>query len=142
MDYQETPPASSPLDNFFNIAFDAALRAQVKQAAVWAKVCTLCAFIGYGIALVVAIFGQPDAGYVRAGSIAVVLITILIGGCINYFLYRFAVATARGMDTMDSIKTNEGFDNLRIYFKVTGILLIIGLSLGTLIVLFAIGMGH
>lgn len=146
MEEQQTSPDSNALENFFNIALDAGMRAQIKQAAVWAKICTLCAFIGYGIALIVAIFGRQ--GYstdseqgtriesmVRAGSIGTVLIAIVIGGVINYFLYRFAVATAKGLDTMDSTKTNEGFNNLRIYFKVCGILLIIGLSLGALGVL-------
>ncbi|GGB24612.1 hypothetical protein [Puia dinghuensis] len=149
MEDQQTFSASNSLDNFFNIAFDTTTRAQIKQAAVWAKVCTLCAFIGYGVALVVAIFGnrvlstdteeavQISASF-RTGNIIGVIITSGIGAIINFFLYRFAVATARGMDSMDSIKTNEGFNSLRIYFKIYGILLIIGLSLAVLAVLFTI----
>lgn len=151
MENQETTPISGQLDNFFNIAFDPATRAQVRQAAVWAKVCTLCAFVGYGIALIVAIFGRPNysgdtegarvTGFLQAGNLAGVLIGTLIGVTINYFLYRFAVAAIRGMDTMDSIKTNEGFDNLRLYFKIIGILLIIVFSFGALALLFVIGAG-
>jgi hypothetical protein len=143
------------LDNFFNIAFDAGARGQLRQVALWAKICTLCAFIGYGIALIVAIFGHKDysleageisfGAYVRSGSsISGVLVSILVGGIINYFLYRFAVAAGRGVESMDTLKVNEGFNNLRIYFKILGIILIICLSLvalGLLIGLIALGAG-
>jgi hypothetical protein len=155
MENQQTPPASNQLENFFNISFDAATRAHIKQAAVWAKITSLCAFIGYGISLVVAIFGRQDYSenteslrvgtYYRAGNIFGVLIVIVIGGIINYFLYRFAAAAAAGVDAMDNIRTNEGFNSLRIYFKICGILLIIGLSilaLILLIVLLSAGLGH
>lgn len=138
MEEQHTPSESNALENFFNISFDAAIRAQIRQAAVWAKICALCAFIGYAISLIVAIFGQTPSldssgaaganSLLRAGTIGGVLLSILIGGLINYFLYRFAVATIRGLDGMDSTQTNEGFNNLRLYFKICGILLIIVFS--------------
>ena len=144
MEDQQITPASNPLDNFFNIAFDAGTRAQIKQAALWAKICTLCAFVGYAIALVVAFFGQQEVEYsvssegVQAGSlvrttaILSALVSAAIGIFINYFLYRFAVSTARGMDSMDSIRTNEGFNSLRRYFKIYGIIFIIALCVAAL----------
>lgn len=151
MENQQLPPESQSLDNFFNIAFDASLRAQIRQAAVWAKICTLSAFIGYGIALVVAFFGQyspeieaMEGNFVRTTSVVSALVTTAFGTLINYFLYRFAVATIRGMDSMDNVKANQGFNSLRIYFKICGILLIIVLSLGALAFLLAIigGLGR
>jgi hypothetical protein len=148
MEDQQLPPESNQLDNFFNIAFDASTRAQIRQAAVWAKICSLCAFIGYAIALIVTIFGRQGysaetegigvSGSFQTGTFLGSLITTAIGVIINYFLYRFAEATVRGMDTMDSVKTNEGFNNLRIYFRICGILLIIGLSFALLVILFAV----
>jgi heme/copper-type cytochrome/quinol oxidase subunit 2 len=148
MEEQQTPPESNALENFFNISLDAGMRAQIRQAAVWAKICTLCAFIGYGISLIVALFGQEAeladtsesvGNMVRAGRIGTILISVIIGGIVNYFLYRFAVATIKGMNDLDTIKTNEGFNNLRVYFKACGILLIIILSLAALfmVVVFA-----
>lgn len=151
MENQQLPAESKSLDNFFNIAFDASLRAQIRQAAVWAKICTLSAFIGYAIALVVAFFGQyspeieaMEGNVVRTTSIVSALVTTAIGAIINYFLYRFAVATAKGMDSMDNVRTNEGFNSLRIYFKIYGVILIIVLSLAALVFLFAIigGLGR
>jgi hypothetical protein len=153
MEDQQIPPVTDQLENFFNISFDEAARAQIKQAAIWAKVVTLCAFIGYAVALVGAIFGQTAyqsdyssngeviSGYLRTSNMAGVIISIGFGVFINYFLYRFAVATAKGMDNMDSIKTNEGFNNLRRYFKICGILIIIGLSFVVLALLIGIVAG-
>jgi hypothetical protein len=153
MEDQQIPPVTNQLENFFNISFDEAARAQIKQAAVWAKVITLCAFAGYAVVLVVAIFGQTAyqsdfssngeviGGYVRSGNMVTVILTIGLGVFINYFLYRFAVATVKGMDNMDPIKTNEGFNNLRRYFKIYGILIIIVLSFLVLALLIGIVAG-
>lgn len=148
MENQQLLPESPSLDNFFNIAFDASMRAQIRQAAVWAKICTLSAFVGYVIVLVVAFFGQYspelesiEGNSLRTMSVVSALISTAFGAIINYFLYRFAVATIRGMDSMDNVKTNEGFNNLRIYFKIYGIILIIVLSLAALAFVFAILMG-
>lgn len=156
MENQQYSEVSNPLDNFFNISFDAQTRAQIKLAALWARICSLCAFIGYGVSLVVVIFGHPDysmeaegfsvGAYIRSGkSIWTVLISAAIGTLINYFLYRFATATAQGMNSLDNIKTNEGFNSLRVYFKIYGIALIIALSLAALallIYLIAFGLGR
>jgi hypothetical protein len=156
MEDQQIPPATNQPENFFSISFDEATRVQIKQAALWAKVITLCAFAGYAVALVVAIFGQTAyqtdyssyssngevmGGYVRTGNMVGVIITIALGVFINYFLYRFAVATAKGMDNMDSVKTNEGFNNLRRYFKIYGILIIIVLCFAVLGLLLALVVG-
>jgi hypothetical protein len=148
MENQQSPPASSPLDNFFNLVFDETTRTQIRTAAQWARISALCAFIGYGVALIVAIFGQQGelvqgegfrfGGVSRVGNVLGTLIAAGIGVFINYFLYRFATAAAQGMNAMDSVRTNEGFNNLRIYFRVLGIIIIILLSLMVLIFLFAI----
>ncbi len=153
MENQDLPENSNQLDNFFGISFDAEAWGLLRQIALWAKICALCAFIGYGAVLIIAIFGHKDytletegfsvGAYVRkGGTIAGALISMLIGGFINYFLYRFANAIGRGVKTMDSLALNEGFDNLRIYFKIFGVLLIIFLSLvalGILIAVIALG---
>jgi hypothetical protein len=149
MENQQIPTDSGSLDNFFNISFDEATRGQIRKAAQWARICALCTFIGYGVSLIVTFFGkqteltetesgiQITSAY-RAGAILGSLLVVGIGVWIYYFLYRFAISTAKGMDTMDSIKTNEGFDSLRRFFKIVGILLIIGFSLFMLIALLSL----
>jgi hypothetical protein len=155
----QQPEIINQLDNFFNISFDANMRAQIKQVALWAKICALCAFAGYVVTLVVVIFGQRDysleaegfsvSAFLRSGSaggsIVGVLVSALVGGIINYFLYRFAAATGRGVESMDTLKVNEGFNSLRIYFKIFGIILIVSLSLvalGILVAIVAFGIGR
>ncbi|HTI92121.1 MAG TPA: hypothetical protein VL727_16115 [Puia sp.] len=131
MEEQQISPVSQDLDNFFNIAFDGVTRAQLRQAAVWAKISTICAFIGYGVTLIVAFINQ----FSTSASILGAFVVVALGSWVNYFLYRFAVSTIRGIDSMDSVKANEGFNNLRTYFKILGICLIIGLCLAALGVL-------
>ncbi|HVS95877.1 MAG TPA: hypothetical protein VHE54_05300 [Puia sp.] len=150
MENQHTPQDQGSLDNFFNISFDTATRAQIRQAAVWAKLYAICAFVGYGIALVVAFFGRlSDVNYeggegfqmsasFRSGRILGALLVAAIGVFINYFLYRFATSTIRGIDAMDNITTNDGLNHLRRYFRILGILLIIALSL--LVLFFVFGL--
>lgn len=144
MENQQIPNGSNSLDNFFNISFDESTRSQVRKAAQWARICALCTFIGYGITLIVVFFGRPSSveaevgSAYRAGSILGSLIVVAFGVWIYLFLYRFATATAKGMDAMDSIKTNEGFDSLRRFFKILGILLIIGLSIAALVILISL----
>ncbi|MBS1604138.1 MAG: hypothetical protein JST42_15835 [Bacteroidetes bacterium] len=152
MEEQQISPVSQDLDNFFNITFDTATRRILRQAAVWAKVATICAFSGYGVTLIIAFVGRPqytlqsDGSFVTTratgAGIFSAIITVAVGSFINYFLYRFAVAAIRGVDAMDSVRANEGFNNLRTYFKILGICIIIGLCFLALAVLvFFAGMG-
>jgi hypothetical protein len=151
MENEQIPQPPNQLDNFFNITFDTVTRDQIRQAAVWAKVCALCAFVGYGITLVLAFFQRlptmagaegVDFSSFRTRIVLVALLTVIVGGLINYSLYRFATSTIKGMDALDNVNTNEGFNNLRRYFKIYGILLIIVLSFSVLAFLAALlGMG-
>lgn len=148
MENQQITSVDNPLDNFFDIALDGPIRSQIKRAAVWAKVSALCSFIGYLILFATTILGlrkisgdmengMPIIGF-GFGNIIGMLIMMAIAIIVNYFLYRFAASTARGMDSMDSIATNRGFNSLRIYFRIVGILIIVGLSIFVLFIFFAI----
>ncbi len=159
MDNQHQPEGTNQLDNFFNLSFDNDARQQLRQIALWSKVCSLSAFAGYVISLVVAIFGHKDysleaegfsfGGFIRSGSSLIsVLITAVCGGILNYFLYRFAVAVDQGIQSSDALEVNTGFNSLRIYFKILGIgmivvfsLLILGFLFGLVIGLSAISRG-
>jgi hypothetical protein len=141
MENQPTPEVTNSLDNFFNLSFDTDARQQLRQIALWSKICSLSAFAGYVISLVVAIFGHKNysleaegfsfGGYIRSGnsSLVGILITAVCGGILNYFLYRFAVAVDQGVQSSDALKVNTGFDSLRIYFKILGIGLVVVFSL-------------
>jgi hypothetical protein len=145
MEGQIQPEINTELDNFFNLSFDAGSREQLKQTALWSKITSICGFISYFIALIVNIFGHNktynldgtlnDASSFRVGNFIGTLIVVVVGGILNYILYRFAVAVGQGVQSMDALKVNTGFNSLHQYFKMLGILLIIGLSLLLLIIL-------
>lgn len=133
--------AVTDTDNIFNISFDGVGLDHLKQLSLWAKVTSICAFIGYICTLITAFFGHPGAAgqaeensaaigiTLRASGVLGAFLVVVIGGAINYFLYRFAVAVGQGVQSMDALKVNSGFDSLRLYFKIIGILLIIVLSI-------------
>jgi hypothetical protein len=149
MEDQQIPSAEyNSLDNFFNIALDAPIRAQIKVAATWAKIAAICVFVGYAFVLATTIAGPiiiskrmgSDFGsqYYQTTYIIVIVLLVAIASIVNYFLYRFAAATARGMDSMDNVSTNQGFNSLRIYFRILGIFTIISLSFVVLGILYVI----
>jgi hypothetical protein len=136
------------LDSFFKIALDEKNREDLKTISMWAKIAAICAFISYGVALIVAFFGklttntfgaqtETVSSFARAGAIGGSLIAALIGTAINYFLYRFATDTKLGLANLDQIKLNEGLRNLKTYFKILGIILLICLIFGGLIFIVA-----
>ncbi|HTR30071.1 MAG TPA: hypothetical protein VMH27_12425 [Puia sp.] len=145
MENQSTPSSEpgTDLDNFFNLSFDTAGLDTLRQLSLWAKIISICAFIGYVFALAAALFGHSkslDEGsssvtFSRTSNLLGTFLTVIIGGAINYFLYRFAVGIDRGVKSMDALKVNEGFNSLRIYFKILGIILIIVLAILVLAIL-------
>jgi hypothetical protein len=148
MENQVTPPSETgtDLDNIFNLSYDMAGLDTLRQLALWAKIISVCAFIGYVFSLAGALFGHPKSsallddqspalGVARTSNILGTFLIVIIGGAINYFLYRFAVGIDRGVRSMDTLKVNEGFNSLRIYFKILGIILIIALAIVVLVVL-------
>jgi uncharacterized membrane protein SpoIIM required for sporulation len=126
-------------NSFLKVTFDDNAREQLKTIALWAKICALCAFVSYAIALIVAFFGRTrtaafggDENAVvtstaKVTAIAGAIISAAIGFAINYFLYRFATDTKKGLDGIDQVKLNEGLVNLKTYFKILGIILLIAL---------------
>ncbi len=136
------------LDNIFKISFDDNSRGHLKTISMWAKITAICAFVGYAVALVSAFLGKNQSSsyvtsegfqtnsLVRGSSIAGAFLVAIIGVAINYFLYKFAVDTNEGISNIDQQKLNEGLQSLKTYYKISGILIIIGLSLLVLFFIF------
>jgi membrane protein YqaA with SNARE-associated domain len=136
-------------DSFLKVTFDDNAREQLKTIALWAKICAICAFVTYGVALIVAFFGKTRSvtfgeenavasSTAKVVAIAIAVISAVIGCAINYFLYRFATDAKQGLDGVDQVKLNEGLLNLKTYFKILGIILLIVLIIFGLI--FLVGM--
>jgi small-conductance mechanosensitive channel len=123
------------LDNIFKITFDDNGLEQLQTITLWARICAICAFAGYALALIVAFFGRNPASqfegsstavsFGRASLIAGALVSAIIGTAINYFLYRFAVDAKQGLSNIDQVKLNQGLISLKTYFKILGIILLI-----------------
>jgi len=139
------------LDNIFKVSFDDNSREHLKTISIWAKICAVCAFIGYAIALVSAFLGKTQSStfgnesglttvspFSKGSAIAGALVVAIIGIAINYFLYKFAVDTNEGVSNIDQQKLNDGLRNLKTYYKIFGIILIICLSIGVLAFIFGI----
>ncbi|HLK31423.1 MAG TPA: DUF5362 family protein [Puia sp.] len=134
------------LDNIFKISFDDNGRDQLQTITLWAKICAICAFIGYAITLFVAFFGRTRysemegaaAALGKGATIAFALLTAIIGTAINYFLYKFATDAKKGLSNIDQIKLNEGLSSLKTYFKILGIILLIVLIFAALAIVFGI----
>jgi hypothetical protein len=125
MESSEQAEPVNDLDNFFRISFDGASQEQLKQIALWAKICSITGLLGYLIQLYQWLFGHSLL-VLGSGALGIVLrlVTIGGGGVVNYFLFRFAVAVSRGVQNMDALHVNNGFNSLRLYFRTAGILVI------------------
>ena len=73
-------------------------------------------------------------------GIGSVILGVIIGLLVNYFLYQFASLTRKGVNGMSQTDLNAGFYNLKIYFVIISVLFIIILAI-FLLALLAIGAG-
>jgi hypothetical protein len=96
----------------------------------------ITAVIGYVVAIIKAFI--PKTQVVQSEGFGVSLSTgqgigsvifgIIIGLLINYFLYQFANLTKKGVNGMSQSDLNAGFYNLKIYFVIISVLVIIVLA--------------
>ena len=106
------------------------------------------AVIGYGVAIIKALMPKAQVvqsegfgtSITRGENLVGVIFGIIIGLLINYFLYQFATLTKRGVNGMSQTDLNAGFNNLKIYFAIISVLVIIGLAF-FLLFLMAVGAG-
>lgn len=124
-------------NSLFDLSIDETAKDHLRRISSWAMIIVVTAVIGYVIAIIKAFLPKTQAiqseGFgvsVSTGSgIAGVIIEIIMGLLINYFLYQFASLIKKGVNGMSQTDINAGFYNLKIYFLVIGVLVIIGLAL-------------
>ena len=65
--------------------------------------------------------------YFKTGgnSIGGTIVSVLIGLLINFFLFRFATQSRGGITALNQDELNGSFRNLKIYFIIISILMII-----------------
>ena len=108
----------------------------MRRICSWTLVIVITAVIGYVVAIIKAF--MPKTQVVQSEGFGVSLSTgqgigsvifgIIIGLLINYFLYQFANLTKKGVNGMSQTDLNAGFYNLKIYFVIISVLVIIVLA--------------
>jgi hypothetical protein len=137
-----------PANSLFDVAIDETAKDHLRRICSWAMIIVVTAVIGYVVAIIKALL--PKAQVVQSEGFGTsitsgenlvgVVFGIIIGLLINYFLYQFATVTKRGVNAMSQTDLNAGFNNLKIYFAIISVLVIIGLAF-FLLFLMAVGAG-
>jgi len=128
----------------FELQFDENAKSSVKTMATWGMIIVITSLVGYVLAIVKyikqkndieSVFNSEDFGggssmmRTSGPNLVSVVISVLIGCLVTYFLYMFASKAKKGMEGMSEYDVNVGFANFKNYFLVIGILLIIVLVL-------------
>jgi small-conductance mechanosensitive channel len=139
----EQQDASSSL---FDLSIDETAKDHLRRICSWTMVIVITAVIGYVVAIIKAF--MPKAQVIQSEGFGVsvgagqnlgsVIFGIIIGLLINYFLYQFANLTKKGVNGMSQTDLNAGFYNLKIYFVIISIMVIIALAI-VLLAFLAIG---
>lgn len=122
---------------FSEVTIDETAKRNIAGIASWAMVIVVVAVIGY-VLDIVGLFtkdtevidqsGGFGSSLALGGSDAVgVFIGIIIGLLINYFLYKFATLSRSSLTSHSQPELADSFRNLRIYFAITTVIMIIGL---------------
>lgn len=135
---QQEQEVINDLDNFFNLRFDSNACDQLRQCALWAMIGAIVNFVLCAILLYLWLF---TSGGISSDSVAIRAVSNMagIGGGItaSVSLFRFAIHARRGLRSLDALPINQGFSNLRRYFKVNAVFIIVGM--GLLVLAFIIG---
>ena len=110
-------------DSIFNITVDQETKSLLKTASVWAKIIAIVSFIQVAVSLVSPFLGMDRLQ--AMGSFFSAMIIGLVSVLVNIFLYRFAKRTADGINSSNQTLFAEGINDLKNYFKVLGIVIII-----------------
>jgi len=133
-------------NSLFDLSIDETAKDHLRRICSWTMVIVITAVIGYVVAIIKAL--MPKAQVIQSEGFGVsvgagqnlgsVIFGIMIVLLINYFLYQFANLTKKGVNGMSQTDLNTGFYNLKIYFVIISIMVIIALAI-VLLAFLAIG---
>lgn len=96
------------------------LRSDLQEAATWAKIIAILALCSSALSLIVSF---------KRGMVFVSLISAAISVFIYIYLLKFSSQAKKGLQDNDQQMLNNGLGNLNTYFKILGVILIIGISI-------------
>ena len=118
------------------IKIDGTAKMHIRSIASWAMVIIVVTVFGYVLNILELIInpGEPVTTQTEGFSASLLsgeksvggtVITIMIGLVINYFLYRFASGVVSSINGLSQEKFSNSFRNLKIYFAITTIIMIL-----------------
>jgi hypothetical protein len=133
-------------NSLFDLSIDETAKDHLRKICSWTMIIVIVAVIGYVVAIIKAL--MPKAQLVQSEGFGVsvsagqgvgsVIFGVIIGLLINYFLYQFSNLTKKGVNGMSQTDLNAGFYNLKIYFVIISVLVIIALAF---VLLFVVAVG-
>jgi hypothetical protein len=141
--------------SLFSVSLDENVKKNLRGAAKWAGNAALVGLVGTILSVVVFIVGQSrtstryqssegfnsfrSGGASQSDGLPSLVIGLIIGIALFYFLNKFSKTTIAGLDGGDSPTVSEGIGNLATYFKIIGVIFIVMIVVVFLGVLVAIG---
>ena len=129
-----------------DLLVDAASKEHLREIAKWGRFLGIMGFV-YGALLIIGAISSvlllgnasrygSSGGWIAGGTIAFVYIVFAgVVFCMSAFLFRFSIKNQLALQTNDQVVLNESFKNLRIYFRIAGIVTIIALIFSILVVI-------
>jgi len=121
--------------SLFGLQLNTVSKNSLITIAQWATIIAVVSTVSSVISLIEAITARPkvvniegfsyDVEQSTGGNMVGAVIGLIIVFLINYFLYMFGKKTKKAIENIDQGDLNSGFSNLKAYFQITGILLII-----------------
>ena len=123
-------------ESIFDLKIDETAKDHILKTSSWAMVIVTASVISYVLSVIrynthkndlPQAYGQlglkaPPSG---ASTLASMIIEIIIGALLTFFLFQFARFSKRGVQNMSQPDLNRGFGNLKIYFVFIGMLIIL-----------------
>jgi hypothetical protein len=147
---------STHTSSLFSLTIDPVTKTHLTETARWARFLAIFGMIVLGLGLIVSLmgatiftrfFGFPtgveddSATTMDAVRIGMVVGTVILSAVAFFpllFLLRFANAMHRAIAANDQGRLNESFQNLKVYFRYLGIVVIIFLVIYGIIVAIAV----
>ncbi len=99
----------------FGFAFSPKMKDDLRTAAAWAQIVAVTGFVTSALVLVTNLVAER---FLQA------IFSAVINVLINVYLLRFAQQTKKGLENIDQNDMEAGANQLHLYFKVYGIIMI------------------
>lgn len=129
-----------------DIQVDSISHSHLKETAMWAKLLAIVGLVISVILALVALFAGAAMETITAGigggGIFLSLVYLVIAGiyfALSLFMLRFSTKMKLALQTVDQQNFNDSLYNLKMVYRITGIIVIIYLALMVLGIVIAIG---